>query len=182
MVVSVFPFDFRNLKIGCKNVLQVKLEDKHQGACFFWWLFLGKVRMWNDAENPSRQLGTGIFFRGRREYRENFLWGSSCSILFVTRRWLLMLSFTPVQITVFAMKMYFKIFSQWFWIKTRLVSKNVIETYGQDYSYNFGILGHNWEFWFNTRENGRFKEVCVSPFNVSPNFYLGTWPVEINES
>lgn len=34
MVVSVFPFDFRNLKIGYKNVLQVKLEDKHQGACF----------------------------------------------------------------------------------------------------------------------------------------------------
>lgn len=72
MIISVFPFDFRNLKIGCKNVLQVKLEDKHQGACFFWWLSLGKVSMWNDAENPSRQLGTGIFFRGRREYRENF--------------------------------------------------------------------------------------------------------------
>lgn len=61
MAISVSPFDFRNLKIGYKNVLQVKLEDKHQRACFFfWWLFLGKVSMWNDAENPSRQLGTGI--------------------------------------------------------------------------------------------------------------------------
>lgn len=35
MVILVFPFDSRNFKIVCKNLLQVKLEDKHQGVCFF---------------------------------------------------------------------------------------------------------------------------------------------------
>ena len=36
MAISVSPFDFRNLKIAYKNVLQVKLEDKHPRACFFF--------------------------------------------------------------------------------------------------------------------------------------------------
>lgn len=62
MILSVFLFDFRNLKIDYKNVLQVKLEDKHQGA--FFLVTVSEKSMWNDAKNPSRQLGIGVF-RGR---------------------------------------------------------------------------------------------------------------------
>lgn len=40
MAISVSPFDFRNLKIDYKNVLQVKLGDKHQRACFFFLVTL----------------------------------------------------------------------------------------------------------------------------------------------
>lgn len=54
------------------------------------------------------------------------------------------------------MKMYFKIISQWFWIKIWLISNNALETAGQEYSYNSGILGHNWGFWFNHKENAGF--------------------------
>lgn len=35
MAISVSPFDFRNLKIGYKNVLQVNLEISISGHVFF---------------------------------------------------------------------------------------------------------------------------------------------------
>lgn len=120
MVISVFPFDCRNLKIGCKNVLQVKFEDKHQGAffccCCFWVTVSGKSKYVKWCRKSIWTVRTWHFLQMEKRVQRKLsvrvlLLHLICHKKVTTH---VICYFYLNANNFFAINMYFKIFFQWF--------------------------------------------------------------------
>lgn len=139
-------------------MLEVKLEDKHQGT----WSFVcgtvsGKSKYVKWCRKSIQTVRDWHFLQ--REKRVQIkLSMRVLQLHFVCHK----------KVTTYII-FYLNAnnFLQWKCILSKiwLVSNNALETYGQNYSHNSGILGHNWGFWFNNwkkRILGRLSPALTS--------------------